>query len=170
MKVSYVISGHKNLSPMKKSICLPLLLLIAQLFSTTEVNAQTDTTDIDITALSLDELQNVKIVTASKTQMGADQVAATAFVVTEEQIRIRGYRSLLEVLADVPDVKIDDRAYSLNRNIITMRGIDGQEKFIVMLDGVRISSPTNETMAIMENYPVNLAKQIEIIFGPASAL
>src|SRR5688572_23688401 len=91
-------------------------------------------------------------------------------VITEEQIQIRGYRSLLDVLMDMPDIKIDDKVYSLSRNRITMRGIEGQEKLIIMLDGVRISSPTNESLPIMENYPVHLAKQIEIIYGPASAL
>jgi outer membrane receptor for ferrienterochelin and colicin len=130
--------------------------------------AQSDSTDL--TELSLEQLHNVKIVTASKTQLEAGQAAATAYVVTEEQIRVRGYRSLLDVLMDAPDFKIDDKSFSLNRNIVTMRGLSGQEKFIIMLDGVRISSPTNESMAIMENYPVNLARQIEIIYGPASAL
>src|SRR5687768_3480668 len=118
---------------MKKLSCL--LLLISVLIKITNLNAQTDSTEVDVTELSLDDLQNVKIVTASKTQMGADQVSASAYVVTEDQIRIRGYRSLLDVLVDVPDVKIDDKVYSLNRNIITLRGQDGQEKFLIMLDG-----------------------------------
>ncbi|HTF28657.1 MAG TPA: TonB-dependent receptor, partial [Flavitalea sp.] len=123
-----------------------------------------------ITELNLEQLNNVTIVSASKTQMEAGQAPATSYVVTETQIRLRGYRSLLDVLMDAPDFKIDDKAYSTSRNIITMRGISGQEKFIVMLDGVRISSPTNEALSIMENYPVNLARQIEIVYGPASAL
>jgi outer membrane receptor for ferrienterochelin and colicin len=147
-----------------------LLLSLLACASITVSNAQLDSAHVDVTELSLDELQNVTIVTASKNAMQAGQAPATAYVVTEEQIRIRGYRSLLDILLDAPDFKVDDRVYSLNRNIITMRGIDGQEKFIIMLDGVRISSPTNESLPIMENYPVNLAKQVEIIFGPASAL
>jgi len=132
--------------------------------------SQTDTTAIDVTSLSLEELYNVKIVTASKTEMAAGQAPATAYVITEEQIRIRGYRSLLDVLLDAPDFKIDDKSFSLSRNGVSVRGIEGQAKFIIMLDGVRVSSPTNESISIMENYPVNLARQIEIIYGPASAL
>ena len=135
-----------------------------------QANGQADTTDIDITGLSLEQLHNVKIISASRTQMEAGQAPASAYVVTEEQIRLRGYRSLLDVLMDAPDIKIDDKAYSLNRNTVTIRGVSGQEKFIIMIDGIRISSPTNEAISIMENYPVNLAKQIEIIYGPASAL
>jgi outer membrane receptor for ferrienterochelin and colicin len=134
------------------------------------VGAQSDSTESDLTDLSLEQLHNVKIVSASKTLMEASQAPASVAVITEEQIRIRGYRSLLDVLMDIPDIKVDDRVYSISRNRITIRGIEGQEKFIIMLDGMRISSPTNETIPIMENYPVNLAKQIEIIYGPASAL
>ena len=150
-----------------KTLLLSYLLLSA---TVTLTKAQSDTTDVDVTELTLDELQNVKIVSASKNPLQAGQAPASAYVVTEEQIRIRGYRSLLDILLDAPDFKIDDKVYSLNRNIVTMRGVDGQEKFIVMLDGVRISSPTNESLPIMENYPINLAKQVEIIYGPASAL
>lgn len=132
--------------------------------------AQSDSSYVDLTELNLEELSNVKIVTASKTSQEAGQAPANVYVVTEEQIRIRGYRSLLDVLMDAPDFKIDDKVYSVSMNTITTRGIEGQEKLIILLDGTRISSPTNEAMPIMENYPVNLAKQIEIVYGPASAL
>jgi outer membrane receptor protein involved in Fe transport len=43
-------------------------------------------------------------------------------------------------------------------------------RIVVLLDGIRISSPTNEPLPIVANYPVHSARQIEIMFGPASAL
>jgi outer membrane receptor for ferrienterochelin and colicin len=153
-----------------KSSYLKFVLVACFALQILHAIAQTDTTSVDLTDLSLEKLLNVKIVSASKTMMQASQAPASVTVVTEEQIRIRGYRSLLDVLMDVPDIKVDDKVYSISRNRITIRGVEGQEKFIIMLDGMRISSPTNETLPIMENYPVNLAKQIEIIYGPASAL
>ena len=124
---------------------LPALLV----FEVFHAEAQSDSIQTDITSLSLDQLQNIKIISASKTEMSAGQAPASSYVVTEEQIRIRGYRSLLDVLMDAPDIKIDDRSYSISRNIAAIRGMDGQDKFIIMLDGVRISSPTNEGMPIM---------------------
>jgi outer membrane receptor for ferrienterochelin and colicin len=130
--------------------------------------AQHDSAKLD--ELSLKDLLNVKITTASKTSQESDKAAATVIVITTEQIKIRGYQSLLDVLKDIPDMKVDDKLYTLALNNFTMRGIPGQDKFILLLDGVRISSPTNEAMPIFENYPVNLAQQIEIVFGPASAL
>jgi outer membrane receptor for ferrienterochelin and colicin len=120
--------------------------------------------------LNLKDLLNVRITTASKTSQDLEIAPATAIVITQEQIESRGYQSLLDVLYDLPDMKVDDKVRSHLHNNFVMRGTPGQEKFIIMLDGMRISSPTNETMPIIENYPVNLAEQIEIVLGPASAL
>ncbi|MEO8259959.1 MAG: TonB-dependent receptor [Acidobacteriota bacterium] len=41
---------------------------------------------------------------------------------------------------------------------------------ILLLDGIRVSSPTNEPLPIMANYPVHNARQVEVVYGPASAL
>jgi len=51
-----------------------------------------------------------------------------------------------------------------------MRGLVGQDKFVILIDGVKVSTPTGEVLGVMNNYPVHLAKQIEVIYGPASAL
>ena len=132
------------------------------------VRSQSDNSKLEV--LSLKDLLNTKITTASKNSEELDKAAATVIVITEDQIRTRGYQSLLDVLQDLPDVKVDDKLYMFSLNNITMRGVPGQDKFIILLDGVRISSPTNEAMPIFENYPVNLAHQIEVVYGPASAL
>ena len=121
-------------------------------------------------SFSLKELLNVKITTASKTSQDLEMAPATVILITQEQISVRGYQSLLDVLYDLPDMKVDDKVRSHLHNNFVMRGTPGQEKFVILLDGMRISSPTNETMPILENYPVNLAEQIEIVLGPASAL
>lgn len=127
-----------------------------------------DTTKLE--DLSLKALLDVKVVTASKTSQNSGTAPATVTVVSKEQIRMRGYQSLLDLIIDLPDMKLDDKIYPGSRNNITIRGIQGQQNFVILLDGVKISSPTNEAMPIMENYPVNLAEQVEIVYGPASAL
>jgi outer membrane receptor protein involved in Fe transport len=127
-----------------------------------------DTSKLD--NLSLKALLNVKITTASKTSQSLELASAVVTVITKEQIRLRGYQSLLDLMYDLPDVKVDDKAYSGIRNSFTVRGTQGSEKFIIMLDGINISSPSGEAMPIMQNYPVNLAEQVEILYGTASAL
>jgi len=119
---------------------------------------------------SLKDLLNVKVVTATKVSQGLQMAPATIVVVTRDQIKMRGYQSLLDVMYDLPDVKVDDKIYSGIRNSFTIRGTQGAEKFVILLDGISISSPSGEAMPIMENYPVHLAEQIEVVYGPASAL
>src|SRR5688572_8577818 len=143
------------------------LLLVTATVSL-HVSAQTDSSKLS--TLSLKDLLSEKVTTASKTLQEIGLAPATVMVVTRDQIRIRGYQSLLDVLYDLPDVKIDDKMYSGLRNSVTLRGVQGSEKFMVLLDGISISSPSGEAMPVMENYPVHFADQVEIVFGPASAL
>lgn len=142
--------------------CVLLLSLSSSL------NAQSDSSSLE--NLSLQQLLSTKITTASKTLQELGISPATVTVVSKEQIKVRGYQSLLDVLYDLPDVKIDDKIYSGIRNSITIRGTQGSEKFVILLDGIPISTPSGEAMPVMENYPVHLAEQVEIVFGPSSAL
>lgn len=148
---------------MKKII--PILFLVMVSYGG---YAQNDTTKLD--TLSLKELLNVRVTTASKSSQSSENAPATVHVVSQEQIRMRGYQSLLNLITDLPDMKVDDKIYSDSRNSITVRGIQGQQNFVILLNGIKISSPTNEAMPIMENYPVSLAEQVEVMYGPASAL
>lgn len=115
-------------------------------------------------------LFDVKITTASLNEELSGRALAMTRVITAEQIRLRNYQSLKDVLMDLPDFKVDDINDDNSYNTFITRGIVGQEKFVILLDGVRISSPTNERMPIVENYPIHFAKQIEIVYGSASAL
>jgi outer membrane receptor protein involved in Fe transport len=153
---------------MSASFTKRFLSLLTLLFGVLRCYSQQDSTNLD--NLSLKDLLNVKITTASKTSQTLDLASAVVTVITKEQIRARNYQSLLDVMYDLRDVKVDDKMYSGMRNSFTVRGIQGSEKFIILLDGINISSPSGEAMAIMQNYPVHLAEQIEILYGPASAL
>ncbi len=111
-----------------------------------------------------------QIVTASRLQETSDKAPANVQVITQEQIQVRGYRSLLEILRDLGAFKIDDAATEEWWHNITLNGVERQDKIVILMDGLRISSATNEMTAYLENYPPQLARQIEIIYGPASAL
>ncbi len=140
-----------------------LLLAVLPLFAQEAKKAETS-------ELSLEQLLDVSIVTASKFAQSSGKAPATVAVIGKSEIRERNYRSLLDVLRDLPEFKIDYRSDAEWYNTVTVRGVRGQEKFVILLDGVRISGPTNETLPILENYPVNLAEQIEVVYGPSSAL
>lgn len=123
-----------------------------------------------------DEFEDVSITATSRTvEQKSSKAPGTVFVITEEQIRRRGYTSLSELLLDIPNVRVDNLVDPRWNNNIIIRGITGtnanaNDKFILLIDGVRANSPTNDIIPIMENYPVHFVKQVEIVFGPASAL
>lgn len=150
---------------MKKSWILPLIAtaLVAQ-------QAPEGGTKPKDELAELQALLNVQIVTASRFSQGADDAPATVLVVREDQIKRRGYHSLADLLKDLPDYKVENRADVEWYTDVTVRGVPGHDKFVILLDGIKISSPANEQIPLLENYPIHFAKQVEVVLGPASAL
>jgi outer membrane receptor for ferrienterochelin and colicin len=124
----------------------------------------------DFQTLSLEDLLNVKITTVSKSSQSVGEAPATVIVISAKQIKTRGYTNLTEVLNDLPDVKVNDKSDPENSATFIIRGIKRQDRFVILMDGIRISSPTNEALPLLENFPIYLAKQIEVVYGPGSAL
>jgi outer membrane receptor for ferrienterochelin and colicin len=124
----------------------------------------------DFENLNLEDLLNVKITTVSKTSQSVGEAPATVIVISAKQIKTRGYRNLTEVLNDLPDIKVNDKSDPQTSASFNIRGINRQDRFVILMDGIKISSPTNESLPLLENFPVYLAKQIEVVFGPGSAL
>ena len=112
----------------------------------------------------------IQITTASREPEGLAEAPARVQVVTAAQIERRGYRSILDVLKDLADFKVDlagDPDYPAQ---LAVQGTPGASLVVLLLDGIRVSSPTNEPLPMMANYPVHNARQVEIVYGPVSAL
>lgn len=131
---------------------------------------QNDSSKIKYLDLSLEEILNLEVVTVLKTPGKYTSAPATIHLITHDQILTRGYTTLEDVLDDIPEIEIQKKASPEFINYFSLRGIHGSEKFIIMMDGMRINSPTGTPLSISHNYPVQNAKQIEVILGPASAL
>ncbi|MEO7272393.1 MAG: TonB-dependent receptor, partial [Vicinamibacterales bacterium] len=124
----------------------------------------------DLAGASLEELMSLVITTASRLPEGLASAPARVQVVTAAQIERRGYRSVLDVLKDLADFKVDlggDPDYPAQ---LTVQGTPGASRVLLLLDGILVSSPTNEPLPFTANYPVHNARQVEIVYGPASAL
>lgn len=130
-------------------------LLLLSYCSNAQDTLQPATHEIDVEDLLqqkalTDEFEDVSIITTSRTgEQKSSKAPGTVFVVTEEQIRKRGYTSLSELLMDVPNVRVDNLVDPRWNNNIIIRGITGtnanaNDKFILLIDGVRANSPTND--------------------------
>lgn len=142
--------------------------LLISILSSVQLFAQ-DT--LNIYDLSLEDLSKVTVYSTTRIDSEeASDAPANVVVISKDHIKERGYQSLIDVFEDLPDFKVDRGVDPRWMNDITVRGVRYSDKLIILLDGVRISSPTNEIMPIFENYPLYMAEQIEIVYGPASAL
>lgn len=121
-------------------------------------------------ALSLTELIETPIITASRQSETRDQTPSHIIVVTREQIRERRYKNLADLLEDMPGVDFQRGTKSSQYNQFAVQGSLGPHRLVVMLDGVRIGHPSGGNMPIAENLALYHAKQVEFLYGPAAAL
>lgn len=127
--------------------------------------------DLDkLMSLSLMELVNIPVVTASRRHETRDQTPSHIVVITREQIRERRYKNLADLLEDMPGVDFQRGTKSSQYNQMSVQGYVGPNKLLVMLDGVRIGHPAGGTIPIAENLALYHAKQVEFLYGPAAAL
>lgn len=153
----------KKLSP----AILSLITALCWFFVTVQL---TSGKSADFFEMNLAQLMDQVVITPSKTFQKISEAPGTVIVVTKQQIRERGYINLVDLLEDLPGVDIQRQSAPNPFNRISIRGITGNNKFIILQNGFRISGPTGENIAIDNNFPVFHVQRVEIIYGPASAL
>ncbi len=122
------------------------------------------------TYAALEAKQKATTETSTATQETLEDAPATIYVITAEDIEDNGYMSLNEILEDIPEFEIQYRNSPQNNNLVSARGVYGNDKLLILKDGHRFNSMVNTSYTLMENYGVRYAKRVEIILGPASAL
>jgi len=120
--------------------------------------------------LSLEQLMEIPIVTASKHEETIDDTPSTVIVVTKEQIHQRHYVNLLDLIRDLPGVDLQKNNHQTEYSTMTLRGHVSSNKFLILQDGIRITSPTGEAIPVADNFPLYYAKRVEILYGPTAAL
>lgn len=146
---------------------LLILSLLASLIKADEYNFDLLN---DVFDLDLEQLQHIKVISASKTSQNLNTTPAKMIVITKEQIEQRGYRSLNELLNDLPSIQILNHADSGIMNQIGIRGMMGNNYFKVLQDGIEINQTDGEIMSISMQYPLFGIERVEILYGAASVL
>ena len=149
---------------------LPLYTLLSLVFISSHALATPEPDDESLAyiELSLEDLLNVEVITSSKYSEKSIDSPANIHVITAKQINDRGYKNIEDLLRNLPGVDIQEHAAIGHYNVVTMRGAKNNNKFIILKDGIRISTPSGEINAISDNYPLYLAKRVEVLVGPAS--
>ena len=120
--------------------------------------------------LSLGQLIDPSITTASRILERATEAPATVYVITAGDIRARGYATLADVLKDLPGMETVEQYYSELGTLVPVRGVVGNNKIVLLINGMRVNPPGGEELMIRSDVDVRFADQIEIIYGPGSTL
>ena len=123
--------------------------------------------------LSLEELMQIRVVGVSKYEQSQQQVAAAVSVITRNDIKTYGWRTLGEALASLPGVHTTyDRQYTY----FGTRGFglpgDFNTRVLISINGNRINDATYDQGPIGREFPLDLdlIERIEYIPGPGSAV
>lgn len=120
--------------------------------------------------LSLQDLIATPMITASRQSETRDQTPAHVMVFTRAQIRERRYQNLADLLEDLPGVDFQRGTKSSQYNQFAVQGYVGPGKLLVLLDGVRIGHPGGGNFPVADNLDLHMARQVEVLYGPAAAL
>ena len=143
----------------------------------TALSASANTPEVagsdDLLQMSLEQLLDVEVVSASKYGQSLSDAPASMTVVTADDIRTFGYHTLADALASVRGFYItSDHVY----HYAGVRGFsppgDYNDRLLVMVDGHRINENIFDTGFLGTDFPVDmdLVERIEVIRGPGSSL
>lgn len=153
---------------MKKILILTTGFLLIDLLFNITVAQKKDQLEEELLFFAREEIT----VTATKHEQAIEEAPAIVTVITDEQIKNRGYRSIVELLKDVMGIDIID---NVARVEIGMRGINNKSDYgkhiLFLLDGHDMGwkqFKRNRIFPSMVN--IDDIKRVEIIRGPGSAL
>ncbi len=110
------------------------------------------------------------VVTATKTKTYQAEVGSSVSVITGEDIKISGKRTVLEVLEQVPGIYLTQNGTQGGTASVYLRGaIPGQT--LVLIDGVEVNDPISAARAFnFAHLTTDNIERIEIVRGPQSTL
>lgn len=127
----------------------------------------------DLTDLSLEDLMNidVEVTSVSRKSESLQDAAAAVYVITSEDIRRSGARSIPEALRMAPGIRVTRLASG--RYSVSARGFSWvySDKLLVLIDGRSAYSPRfSGTEWETNDIPVEDIERIEVIRGPGGTM
>ncbi|HXC39348.1 MAG TPA: TonB-dependent receptor [Burkholderiales bacterium] len=125
----------------------------------------------DIAELSLEELSDVKITSVSGHAERLSDAAAAVYVITNEDIRRSGVRSLPEALRLAPNLLV--ARVNASQYAISARGFNGTiaNKLLVLIDGRAVYTPLfSGVFWDAQDVMLEDVERIEVISGPGTTL
>ncbi|MGC9944266.1 MAG: TonB-dependent receptor, partial [Verrucomicrobiota bacterium] len=148
----------------------PTNSLHADASASSGTNQPPDISELPLEALM--QLQVPEVYSASKYEQKATEAPSSTTVITSDEIKRYGYRTLADILESVPGFYTTyDRDYSY----LGASGVNfgnANNRILLLVNGHRINNDLNDSAAIDTSFilDVDLIDRVEIIHGPGSVL
>jgi len=165
---------------MKNKIFNLIVLFLTLSVTLVAANADTDSASKqepnsaeDLFNMPIEKLMEVEVYSASKYKQNIHQAPASVTIITADDIRLYGYRTLADILQSVRGFYV---TYNRNYSYLGARGVgpatDYYNRVLILIDGHRISENISGSTSLGNDFllDVDLIKRVEIIRGPASSL
>ena len=153
---------------LKNIYCLGIVLLSPSVLMAGMVH---DNADInELLELDMKQLLDIGVTSASRENESAVDAPAKVVVITAQDIRNRGYINLFDLLKGEAGIDAHEYSHETTYTRLAVRGVVGNNKFIIQKNGINIGSPDGSPVAIADNFPLFNAQRVEIVYGPGSAL
>jgi len=127
----------------------------------------------DLGDFSLEQLAEVQLTSAaSKRAQRADEAPSVITVVTADEIKRHGYRTLGDVLRTLPSFYV---SYDRNYSYVGVRGFgrpgDYNTRVLLLIDGARTNDNIYDSAYVAREFPldVDLIERVEVSRGPGSS-
>jgi iron complex outermembrane receptor protein len=151
-------------------IKLTALLFITTLLVTPSSFAQNTELNM-LLNLSLEELLNVKVSSASGIEETLRDAPAAMVIISSTDIKQRGYTSIDEIIVDLPG--FDSTVTNGNGGVITyQRGYRTPltQRTLMLVNGIVDNHLWYHEATLSKNYPLSNIDRIEVLYGPAGAV
>ncbi len=148
-------------------LCL-IALISAALFSTPILAEESVDAYLD---LELEDLLSMEVTSVSKKKQRLNEVAAAAYVITQDDIRRSGVTSIPEALRLAPGIQV--AKMDSNKWAISSRGFNAQfaNKLLVLIDGRSVYTPSYSGVYWeVQDTMLEDIDRIEVIRGPGATV
>ena len=159
-------------NPIKSQLCVPILMVLCLGLPST---LMAQDADVDFSEMSLEDLLNVEVTVASKSEETVADAPSSVTVYTRQEIKNMGITTLEELLNYIPGFQSQRQITFGQSYTIQVRGKPGNgflsKETLVMKDGQRLNDPySGGSGSINRLTTLDDIKQVEVIRGPGSAL
>lgn len=115
--------------------------------------------------------RGVQVTSVSKVSENLYEAPATVILITEEQIKQRGYMDMTQLLRDLPGFDLS-RSNGILYSHIYQRGYrsNNTNRMLLLIDGIEENDLWGNIVYLSRQYPISNIKSVEVVYGPASTI